>query len=93
MSTPAAPAAAHAEVPGHTHGHAHDHSDGQAHGPTQVNPQARARAHGPHAPAQPPAAGLGATLLMAGAASRVGGALGLLLLLWAAVAWALGEPA
>ncbi len=30
---------------------------------------------------------------MAGAATRLAGVAGLLLLLWAAVAWALGEPA
>jgi len=32
-------------------------------------------------------------LLMAGAGARLLGVAGLLVLLWAAVAWALGEPA
>lgn len=80
MSRPAAPlaAAVHAHGEGPGHGHAHGDSDGHAHG---------------HVPAPEAPASLPASLLMAGAGSRLLGTLGLLLLLWLAVAWALGEPA
>lgn len=87
MSRPAAPlaAAVHVHADGHAHGHGgpHGHSHDHGHGH-------RDRAHG--APQEAPPA-LPASLLMAGAGSRLLGTLGLLVLLWLAVAWALGEPA
>ncbi len=84
MSKPASPLApaAPAQGHGHAHGHAHGHGHGHDHGDS------------PHHNA-PSAASLRlpASLLMAGVGSRLLGVAGLLLLLWAAVAWALGEPA
>lgn len=83
MSRPAAPLVlpvhAHGDGPAHGHGHPHDHAHGHKH-----------HAHGA---AQDAAPALPASLLMAGAGSRLLGTLALLLLLWLAVAWALGEPA
>jgi hypothetical protein len=79
MSRPAAPlaAAVHAHGDGHAHGHAHSHAHHD---------------HAHDAPQEAPPA-LPASLLMAGAGSRLLGTLGVLLLLWLAVAWALGDPA
>lgn len=86
MSRPAAPLAVAVPVhgDGHGHGHPHDHGhdDGHDHG----------HAHHDHAAGAPQDA-LPASLLMAGAGSRLLGTLGVLALLWLAVAWALGEPA
>jgi hypothetical protein len=84
MSRPVAPlaAAAPAQVGVHGHGHAHVHGHDHAHGHDH-----------PHGTAHEAPTALPASLLMAGAGSRLLGALGLLALLWLAVAWALGEPA
>ena len=90
VSPSAAPAraAVHASVhpAGPVHSHPHDHPHEHAHG--------HGHGHGP-APAQPPASFWRGppSLLMAGAGARLLGVAGLLVLLWAAVAWALGEPA
>ena len=85
MSRPVAPLAA--AVPSHGNGDAHGH--GHLHEP--------AHDHGhhdhAHGAAQDTAPALPASLLMAGAGSRLLGTLGLLALLWLAVVWALGEPA
>ncbi|MDH4390687.1 MAG: hypothetical protein QE285_04595 [Aquabacterium sp.] len=86
-ATPATPAAhglGHNDAQGHrhTHGHHHGHDHGHHHG------------HGSDAPPpQPGGLPNPPSLLMAGATTRLAGVVGLLLLLWAAVAWALGEPA
>lgn len=71
----------------HGHGHAHDQGDGHSHD------HGSSSHHHHH---QAPAAAslrLPPSLLMAGVGSRLLGVAGLLLLLWVAVAWALGEPA
>ena len=81
MSLPASPATPAA----HGHGDAHGHAHAQAH------PHSHHHSHGGDAPA-PQSSGL-PSLLMAGAGARLLGVAGLLLMLWAAVAWALGEPA
>ncbi len=70
----------------HAQGHVHGHAAAQAHDHGQAQHD---HAHG--APQDPPPA-LPASLLMAGAGSRLLGTLGLRALLWLAVAWALGEP-
>ena len=72
-----APLAAPEQVPGHRHGHGHTHDHGHAH----------AGGPAPASPGGPP------SLLMAGVGTRLLGVAGLLALLWAAVAWAMGEPA
>jgi hypothetical protein len=56
------------------------------------NGHAAGEPHGPDTAAAPDAT-LPASLLMAGAGSRLLATLGLLALLWAAVAWALGDSA
>jgi hypothetical protein len=71
-------------VHAHGDGHAHE-AHGHDHGHTHDD-----HAHGAPMETSPP---LPASLLMAGAGSRLLGTLGLLVLLWLAVAWALGEPA
>ncbi len=90
VSPSAAPATPQVHAPGHASGHAHDHPHVHGH----IHGSGHAHAHG-EAPAAAPA-GLWRgphSLLMAGAGARLLGVAGLLLLLWAAVAWALGEPA
>lgn len=84
MSRPAAPLAAAV----HSHGDGHAHGHGDPHGHSHDN----GHSHHDHAHGAPQEA-LPASLLMAGAGSRLLGTLGLLVLLWLAVAWALGEPA
>ena len=84
MSRPVAPLAAAVPVRGDGHAHGHGHAD---HGPGHAH---HGHAHG--TPQEAPPA-LPASLLMAGAGGRLLGTLGLLVLLWLAVAWALGEPA
>ena len=80
MPQPATPLAP--PVHGHSHapGHSHSHAPGHDFG---------------HGRDQPPAATrrLPPSLLMAGVGARLLGVAGLLLLLWAAVLWALGDPA
>lgn len=84
MSPSAAPAQPLVHAPGpapgavHDHPHHHPHDHGHGHGPAQPSTAARG--------------GL-PSLLMASVGMRLLGVAGLLLLLWAAVAWALGEPA
>jgi hypothetical protein len=63
---------------GHTHGHTHGHAHGDHAGPHHT------AGHG-HAHAPPVST---RSLLMASSAQRVLGALGLIALLWMAVAWA-----
>ena len=58
--------------------HGHGHGHGQGH--VHTSPPA------PHRSLLP-------SLLMAGVGMRLAGVLGLLALLWTAVAWALGDPA
>lgn len=67
----------------HAAGHGHDegHGDGHAHAHADAHPHAH-----PTPPASAPAAGR--SLLMASSLQRVLGALGLIALLWMAVAWA-----
>ncbi len=60
--------------------HGHSHAPGHGHRHDQDQPLAPTRRLPP-------------SLLMAGVGSRLLGVAGLLLLLWAAVLWALGEPA
>lgn len=55
---------------------AHDHHD-HAHGPAHAAPRGDD--------------GVASSMLMRGAAARVGGALAALVLLWAAVGWALSD--
>ena len=62
------------------HGHSHASGHDPSHGHAHGQPQAATRRWPP-------------SLLMAGVGSRLLGVAGLLLLLWAAVLWALGEPA
>ena len=85
MSRPAAPltAAVHLHGDGHGHSHVHTHGD----------PHDHAHHDHPHAAPHEAPPALPASLLMAGAGSRLLGTLGVLALLWLAVAWALGEPA
>lgn len=64
----------------HAHPHAHAHPHGHDHGHAPV------RAH-------PAAAEGGASVLMRGAGARVAVVLAALVLLWAAVAWALADLA
>lgn len=80
-----APLAAPEQVPGHRHGHTQDHGHAHAHAPGHGH----AHAGGP----APASRGGPPSLLMAGVATRLLGVAGLLALLWAAVAWAMGEPA
>jgi hypothetical protein len=84
VSPSAAPATPQVHAPGHAPGHAHDHPHDHGHTP----------GHGPATAAAPAGFWRGPpSLLMAGAGARLLGVAGLLVLLWAAVAWALGEPA
>jgi ABC-type Zn2+ transport system substrate-binding protein/surface adhesin len=86
----------HTGAPGHAHGHGHDHSHDHAH--AAPHRHAPGHDHGAHArdvslslatAARPPVA----SLLMSSALRRLVGAIGLIALLWAAVAWALsGTP-
>ena len=92
MSPSAAPATPQVHAPGHASGHAHDHphDPGHAHGHGHIH----VHAHAPAAAAAPAGFWRGPpSLLMAGSGARLLGVGGLLVLLWAAVAWALGEPA
>ena len=88
MFKPASPPAP--ALPAHGHGHAHDQGDGHGHGHGHGHDHGGSHHH--HAPATA-SLRLPPSLLMAGVGSRLLGVAGLLLLLWAAVAWALGEPA
>lgn len=93
MPHPATPLAAAAPVPSHggAQGHAHGHGQADGHG---HDDHGHHHAPGPAEDQAPvPPATLPASLLMAGAGSRLLATLGLLALLWAAVAWALGDTA
>lgn len=68
----------HAHPHAHAHPHGHDHVHDHAHAPVQ---------------ARPAAAEGGASVLMRGAGARVAVVLAALVLLWAAVAWALADLA
>ena len=67
--------------------HRHDPLPGHLHTSAQEGLHDHTHDHAP-APARPQ----GLSLLMHGVPARLAGTLGLLLLLWLAVAWALGEP-
>ncbi len=75
----------------HTHDHGPaDHGHGHAHG-GHSHAHGATRHHHAAAPAQPPAATT--SLLMHSALARLAGAVALIALLWAAVAWSLsGTP-
>ena len=92
MSRPVAPLAAAAPAQVGVHGHGHAHSHGHSHSHDHGHDHAHGHDHHHGAAHEAPTA-LPPSLLMAGAGSRLLGALGLLALLWLAVAWALGEPA
>lgn len=92
MSRSAASATPQVQAPGHASGQMHSHPHPHPH--PHPHDHAHPHRHGDTA-AQAPAAAwpMLPSLLMAGAGVRLLGVAGLLLLLWAAVAWALGEPA
>ena len=73
-----------------THDHAHDH----AHGHAQGHAQGHAHAHpqpSVHRPAPAEREAVAPSVLMSGAATRIGAVLVALVLLWGAVAWALTD--
>lgn len=78
---------AHAHGHAHGHLHAHSHTHAHAHGPTHAHD------HGAHPVAPSPVGEPRSSLLMSSAPGRLAGAVGLIAVLWAAVAWALsGTP-
>lgn len=84
----------------HAADHPHEHAQGNVQGHPQSPEHSHRHAHGhgshAHAPKAPPATAViepRPSLLMSSASWRLAGAVGLIALLWVAVAWALsGTP-
>lgn len=92
LSAPA-PQVEHSRTEAHAHPETHGHGHLHAHAHTHAHAHAHTHDHGTRATVPSPANEPRSSLLMRSAPWRLAGALGLIAVLWTAVAWALsGTP-